>query len=95
MTKTEMLAILRGKVLHESTEEIQERLNQIADELEASERVVHAHWIRDGEGSTKCSRCSYGWIDHCSEENAAAFVDEAEYCFSCGARMDEAVTDDA
>ena len=40
MTKTEMLDILRGKVLQESPEEIQVRLNEIADELERSERVV-------------------------------------------------------
>lgn len=47
MTKTEMLEILRGKVLTESPEEIQARLNEIADELEQSERVV------------RCKDCRY------------------------------------
>ena len=50
MTKTEMLDVLRGKVLQESPEEIQARLNEIADELEQSERVV------------RCKDCRY-WGD--------------------------------
>lgn len=61
-------------------------------ELEAA--TPHAHWIRDGEGAVKCSCCSYGWIDHGCEDNADNFVEEAEYCFSCGAKMDEEVEDE-
>ena len=34
MTNEEMLEILRGKVLYESPEEIQQRLNEIADAFE-------------------------------------------------------------
>ena len=83
MTKTEMIEILRGKVLTESPEEIQTRLNEIADELEQSERVVHGHWIEE-DGYQICSNCGeeHAWDEY-----------RANYCDVCGAKMDEHFAD--
>ncbi len=91
MNKAEMVAILRGKVLHESAEQIQTRLNQIADELEASERIRHGYWIgieADGYADGvpvyhlwECSECGY-------EEYGEDVPQENPFCRSCGAKMD-------
>ena len=58
MTKTEMIEILRGKVLTESPEEIQARLNEIADELEQSERVVRCKDCRYFRQTDKFAVCA-------------------------------------
>lgn len=73
MTKTEMLEILRGKVLQESPEEVQSRLNEIADELEQSERVV------------RCGECESFSEGLCDNEHIGAMVfrmkrEETDYC---------------
>ena len=94
MTKTEMLEILRGKVLTESPEEIQARLNEIADELEQSERVVHGHWQfkddfgnRDFDFIAVCSRC--GNKKNASGYSHGEWRSEWRYCNACGAQLDE------
>ena len=81
MTKTEMLEILRGKVLPESPEEIQARLNEIADELEQSEKVVHGHWGSNGIKESMLSGCSV-----CGFSCGAHSFN---FCPNCGTRMDE------
>ena len=103
MTKTEMLEILRGKVLQESPEEIQARLNEIADELEQSEKVVHGHWTDDH----KCSVCGgeafsetvnirpeydYDWDENLVFTGSYEYdieYHETDWCPFCGAKMDE------
>ena len=96
MTKTEMIDFLRGKKLlkaPENNDELLEGLkmldtifDEIADELEQSERVVHGHWVM---------RMHYENYDggyplyHCSLCNRARPHKLDNYCPECGAKMDE------
>ena len=77
MNKTEMLEILRGKVLQESPEEIQSRLNEIADELEQSERVV------------RCMDCKWGH----DESLRCTMSDRDDWFCADAERMDEYFAD--
>lgn len=96
MTKTEMLEILRGKVLTESPEEIQSRLNEIADELEQSERVVHGHWEYVDTHLLltyhRCSECGNVTDDYIVNKQTFQH-DKLYYCPNCGAKMDEHFAD--
>ena len=55
MTNEEMLEILRGKVLHESAEETQQRLNEIAD---AMEQIV-----RERDAAVESLKSKYECVD--------------------------------
>lgn len=59
MTYEEMIEILRGKVIHETKEEIQQRLNEIADAFE--QLVTKCHTLereRDAAVSDIPERCA-------------------------------------
>lgn len=64
MTYNEMLEILRGKVLHESAEATQQRLNEIADALERAIRERDAA-VADLEKFAGCRVCSREDIEYC------------------------------
>lgn len=91
MTKTEMIEILRGKKLlkaPENNDELLEGLkmldtifDEIADELEQSEKVVHGHWGSNGIKESMLSGCSV-----CGFSCGAHSFN---FCPNCGARMDE------
>lgn len=106
MTKTEMIDILRGKKLlkaPENNDELLEGLkmldtifDEIANELEQSERVVHGHWVEANDGTHYCSNCGHDalftWDD--IDRNFMHSADEvpdftANYCYCCGAKMEE------
>lgn len=90
MTKTEMIDILRGKKLLKAPENDNELLeglkmldtifDEIADELEQSKRVVHAHWIEHDDEWGLTTECSY-----CHVEGML----DGDFCCRCGAQMDE------
>lgn len=55
--------------------------------------VVHARWIRDDIGHTRCSNCQSRLpFRHCyDEEDGYEWddeIDETPWCMYCGARMD-------
>lgn len=55
--------------------------------------VVHARWIRDDLGSTRCSNCHTRLpFRHCyDDEDGYEWddeIDETPWCMHCGARMD-------
>ena len=72
-----------------------DELERLIDEIPAIDAVlvVHAMWIRDDSGNTRCSNChtrlpfrhcyddedDYEWDDE---------IDETLWCMHCGARMD-------
>ena len=58
--------------------------------------VVHARWIRNDLGNTRCSNCHTRLpFRHCyNEEDGYEWddeIDETPWCMHCGARMDERV----
>lgn len=71
MTYSEMLEILRGKVIHETKEEIQQRLNEIADTME--------QLIRERDAAIK--DCSL--FDECFTCKHANVFSDTEPCKSC------------
>ena len=76
MDYNEMLEILRGKVLHESAEQTQHRLNEIADavELLIRERDAIIEYIKNYHECTECK-----W------ENALVTDEPCRSCkFGCG-----------
>lgn len=55
--------------------------------------VVHARWIRDDLGNTRCSNCHTRLpFRHCyDDEDGYEWddeIDETPWCMHCGARMD-------
>ena len=58
MSNEEMLEILRGKVLYESPEVIQQRLNEIADAIEQLVRERDAA-VADCKLSAICASCKH------------------------------------
>lgn len=95
MDKSEMLSILRGKVLYEPPERIQERLNEIADYLETAEPVGHCadcgKWNRE---TGWCNEHSY-FVDCCgdpcdpSESSMWKDFDEGYFCADFERREDQ------
>lgn len=82
-TKAELIKLLR--IAERNEESIQQQLNQQYENVKDWEPVVHGRWMRRANGEVYCSHCNctvgVGNLDEVTEEE--------NYCYNCGARMDE------
>jgi hypothetical protein len=82
---------LRGRIVID--EESGNRCAMYYEEAEDFAPVVHAMWIRDDLGNTRCSNCHTRLpFRHCyDDEDGYEWddeIDETPWCMHCGARMD-------
>ena len=73
MTYSEMLEILRGKVLDESPEEIQQRLNEIADAIEQI--------VRERDAAVESGKELMATAQHAIKVRDAAVADLIRYTY--------------
>lgn len=82
---------LRGRIVID--EESGNRCAMYYEEAENFAPVVHARWVRNGFGKTRCSNCHIRLpFRHCyDDEDGYEWddeIDETPWCMHCGARMD-------